>query len=364
MIPIEKLAPADLWQHNVNEGYIEKMEANGLTLARRSAKVAAESHWNEATILGPIVVSHGGLVLARGFNKILTPDMPDFPESRVENWPFDGNYVLTRLYDGVQGLIYRTVMGGMAVVTEHGFGSEATKWANNIYRLHHGAATWPQNFTPVVEVVWDKLPTVTRSLHNGLVLLGLVHIESGWVLGYDDTKNYAIQNGMRMVERLPENENALHMEQRGYCSILNFDAFTPPIMVKIENDQYKKTKELMAQLTQWDIYEQFRKGDLDYHRSFNTQRELPLSWRRWFFMQGQQLRNNYDAKNKEVDNLLASIPAEYQLIGQKIHWLWKQSMQPADYSLPYAKIIGNAQYSDLLWKKLAGEVSKTPYLAK
>jgi hypothetical protein len=359
MVPIEKLAPD--WGTLVDAGYWSRECFNGLSLLQRTSKVELESYWNHETILGPLVLTSGGMVVARGFNKIYSEGMEAFPESNPANWPVDGDFELSRMYDGVLGLWLRDVWGQTHVVAETGLQSPDTKWATEYARRVGRNADWPLRYTPVVEILRSERPSVVIPDGSELRLIGMVDLETGFALPHSALELWARQFGLRCETMLPERQETLDAEPRGYIATLNLDIGVPPIKVKHENEAYLKSKRLMQKFSQHTLWERFHAGDENFHRTIGLDREYPVRWRRWLFVQGKQLHDKFAELDKRIDQILKEVPETLTSNSARMHWLW--SHHSKEFPAAYAKFLKrDTEYRKLLWDKVGQDAEQVPYL--
>lgn len=289
---ISRVCPSteEYFEHR-RKGYIASTcdYYNGLTVFHRTNMVEAMCEWNPYTVLGPLVVNGEGEVIARGFNKILDIKQAGFPEADPKNWP-QADPVITRWYDGWLGLLGRTRSGTPVILAKTGT-TEYSKWATDFYQRNHLTAKWPTDYSPVFEIIHRESERVVHYEASHLVLLGLVHLYTGYEMPYELASEWAKRNNIPMVETLEDEETGAK-EPRGYILTWNLGDNEPSLKVKIANCEYVKMRIFIADTKPTKIWEALRQGS-DFWQRLATDDTLPLRFRLWVAKQKNTVINDY-----------------------------------------------------------------------
>lgn len=359
-VPIEKLIrdPTAYLMYARNGVLARSTNNAGNTLVRRVHM--AKPIWDEATILGPTVLDHQGLVLARGFNKILSPAMPGFPESQPDNWDIDAPVELTRLYDGLMGLVWWNMNKTPMVAAEDGLVSEATAWATYNYQANFRNAAWPEGFTPVVCILWRELRRPIQYSADELVLIGLVQISSGYSMPYEPMMHWGLRNKMKVAQKLPDDDKVLREEARGYVMTWPTEDVTPSIKVKVQFPEYDKARAYMGDMSQWEIWKGMKVDPL-FYRTIAYDRTMPAPFRTWSMKCGKQMSLAADRVKTEAERLIAECPHQPLVSGAAFDWF--TAANAALFPVIYATLKQNPKVAmEAIWKYLEPNMSKVPYL--
>jgi RNA ligase len=167
-----------------------------LFLYSYSRATVREQHWDDVTTrCRGLIVHTDGEVVARPFEKFFNFEDGSRPETMRANLPKTDPVVTDKL-DGSLGILYRygTYVG---IASKGSFTSDHAKWATHFYTENHPFAEWPQNYTPVFEMICEDVQKhVVRYApeDQGLHLLALINNETGEEINRFDLRLWAFSN--------------------------------------------------------------------------------------------------------------------------------------------------------------------------
>jgi uncharacterized protein YdcH (DUF465 family) len=282
--------------------------------------------------------------------------MHDFPETRTENWDIEAEVEITRLYDGMRGIVFQTALGTKMVAAEDGIDSKTSNWATHYYNQNHRGAVWPEGFTPEVCILKQDLNYPIRYPVERLVLVGLVEIRSGRSLSYDALRLWGERNHFPTVERLRDDDVALKDELRGY--MMTWPSYEEPALkIKVQYAAYDQTRTVLADMSQWEIWRGMRMNR-SFYRSWAEDRTLPPHFRRFIFSTGKRLDDSIQRVKEEASRIVAECPHD-PLTGTGFDWMNERSQTL--FPVMYAMLKAPDKADDAIFKYLEPNMCKTPY---
>jgi RNA ligase len=307
--------------------------------------------WNHVTdkCRGLIVDAEGTLV-ARPFEKFWNLDDARHPETLTANLPATPP-VLTRKLDGSLGVGY-PLDGTWHIATRGSFTSDQAVWASR-WLAENSPSIWPAGYTPLFEIVFPENQIVVRYDFAGLVLLALVHIETGEELDYADLLQHGQRNNMRVVESFDRPLAACLEEdvpnEEGYVAAWPRPG-TTPLRVKIKYATYSRLHKLLTQTTSLTIWEMLRDG-LDIGE---VTKDVPAEFRTWIDAIERRLRGEYQAIEDAAQTAFASYPGEKNIADaaqKKEFALWVLANHAPLSGILFA-IVAGKPYDAIIWKQI------------
>jgi len=307
--------------------------------------------WNHVTDkCRGLIVDTEGTVVARPFEKFWNLDDPRHPETLTANLPATPP-VLTRKLDGSLGVGYQ-LEGRWHVATRGSFLSEQAVWASR-WLAQHSPSIWPQGHTPLFEIVFPENQIVVRYDFAGLVLLALVHIETGEEIGYAELPQHGERNNMQVVARFDRPLAACLEEdvpnEEGYVAAWPRPG-TTPLRVKIKYATYSRLHKLLTQTTSLTIWEMLRDG-LDIGE---VTKDVPAEFRAWIDAIERRLRGEYQAIEDAAQSAFASYPGEKNIADaaqKKEFALWVLANHAPLSGILFA-IVAGKPYDAIIWKQI------------
>jgi RNA ligase len=229
--------------------------------------------WDSVTeqCRGLIVDSGTGDVLARPFRKFFNLNTSFRPETHEVNLPSWQPKVLEKL-DGSLGILYHYA-GKPYIATRGSFASDQANWATKWYNEHYhpsdsGLYTdpdWPEGYTPLFEIIYKENRIVVSYEYEGLVLLGLVNIKTGFELSSEETSTWGNRNGLRVATEyqeftLEKCKSFAESNREGFV-LQYWNSKAPiPLRIKIKTEEYVRLHKVITGLNPKGIWEHLMSG--------------------------------------------------------------------------------------------------------
>lgn len=262
-------------EREIEDGYVERRyhRTLPLTLYCYSRSATYEDRWNNVTEqCRGLIVDATGEVVARPFRKFHNLNTTFAPETWLSNLPLKEQPVVLEKLDGSLGIIWR--YGSFSGVASKGsFQSEHAYWASDWYEDNCKNPQWPAGYTPVVEMICQKVQrhVVHYDIPDQLILLALVNNDTGEELSYNEVYFYAGLNGMKTADIFAKSVGDVLLEDRenkeGY--VLSYPRKgLPPLKIKVKHETFLKLQKIVHNATPKSILEALIDGD----------RELIQTW--------------------------------------------------------------------------------------
>ena len=211
-------------------------------------------------------------VIARPFRKFFNLNTSFRPETLEANLPSWKPRVLEKL-DGSLGILFwhqSFARREPHIATRGSFASEQAIWATKWYRAKFGnwpiadSASWPEGYTPLFEIIYDENRIVVNYDFQGLVLLGLVNIETGNELPPEEVATWASKNALRTPQEYIgksisdcQSEKTANIE--GF--VLQYGQQNEyPLRLKIKTEDYVRLHKVITGLNPKGIWEHLSQG--------------------------------------------------------------------------------------------------------
>lgn len=350
---IEQLLDTDLLIEHVKNGYVSRREHPTLPLMiyNYTSQAQAAGLWGDGTIdyCRGLIIDQGGNVIARPFKKFHNLNTPSIPETMEENLP-DIVPEITEKYDGSLGILY-TYDGQTAIATRGSFTSDQAKWATNRYRNHYiMPPKWSKGFTPLFEIIYPENRIVVEYDFSGLVLIGMVNIETGAEMSYHELNKVAKLHGLRCAESV---ETPLSYQNdttnREGCVLTYYLGECPPLKVKVKFEEYVRLHRMVTGMNPRSVWETLS-TDGDLGRFQNT----PAPFKKWLDSWVISLLDSFYEIKSRVDFLYRMAPSLNQFPDRRsykaeVAKYYKENGIPAYASAFFARCDGR-NVDPVIWK--------------
>jgi RNA ligase len=209
-------------------------------------------------------------VIARPFRKFFNLNTGFRPETLEANLPSWKPRVLEKL-DGSLGILFHHGWRNEAYIATRGsFASDQAVWATKWYRDKFGnwpiadSASWPKGYTPLFEIIYNENRIVVNYDYQGLVLLGLVNIDTGAELPPEEVVQWASKNGLRVpleyTKSLEECKSEQGKNMEGFVLQYWNKATSIPLRLKIKTEDYVRLHKVITGLNPKGIWEHLSQG--------------------------------------------------------------------------------------------------------
>lgn len=271
----------------------EKNDPFGFRILNYTAKAQYDNIWDEVTrqCRGLIYDVRNLEVVARPFQKFFNYNDSRHPETHPENLPPYQPFI-TRKYDGSLGIGYKH-NGRWHVATRGSFHSEQAEWATKWLRQQLDA-NFPDGWTPLFEIVYAANKIVVDYDWEGLVLLGMVNIETGQEITPQGLQFISAATGLRCVESFvardyqPDTSDCCISEllkenksnEEGYVLAYHVGDGVP-LRCKIKFSDYCSLHRLLHQTSPLTIWEMLRAGKTLHDDIVPSVASSPEPFREW-----------------------------------------------------------------------------------
>ena len=250
-----------------------------LRILTYSRKVVLEDLWDDVTTkCRGLIVGPDQIIAARPFEKFFNVNTTYRPETYVANLPrmlpigtekLDGSLgILWTLSSNFNWAFDPMVDKYRGIATKGSFHSDHATWATLHYLDHYKYAEWPENYTPIFEIINEQIQH--HIVHYGgpgkLVLTALINNETGEEADYNTCYFWAKRNGMEIVDIFGKTLEEMISEDRsnheGY--VLSYpQPGAPPLKVKIKHANFLTMQHIVHSATPRAILEALENNDQD-----------------------------------------------------------------------------------------------------
>jgi RNA ligase len=264
-----------------------------------------------------------GLVYCTETEKIVALAFPKFwnindtrhPETMEENLPNEIPMLLDKL-DGSLGIMFEWD-GLNHVATRGSFHSDQANWATNWIRTKYPRLKLSPMYTVLSEIIFKENKIVIDYDFEGLVVLGVINIDTGRELSRDDLKPYCRAMGLNLVQEykkslsdaLKENEK----NREGY--VLTYPS--TGIKVKVKFEEYVRLHKILTGLNVHSVWELLRDGKSATIDEWIADARMPETFKAWVFGVRRELCIKFIEINNIAVNAFQSKPILDQFMPYK-----------------------------------------------
>lgn len=319
--------------------------------------------WGDDTIdycRGLIVEQSTNRIISRPFKKFHNLNTASIPETLEEN--LKGAPTITEKLDGSLGILWH-YSGQSGIATRGSFTSPQAKWATEWYSKKEYLWDWPPtlDWTPLFEIIYKENRIVVDYDFEGLVLLGMVKIETGAEMPYEHVKTWADYNHVRCVKQI---ENATLRD------IINLNrpneegfvvTYTDPdslctkesTKVKVKMADYVRLHKVITGFNPRSIWEIMSQGGGAFADIVNAG-EMPEAFIKWLVSWQTKLLSEYTRIEKRAKDVFLMRPDRYMEDSEKDHRkkfseYVRISVDPEYQGLQYALFDGH-DIEPMIWK--------------
>lgn len=260
-------------QEHLQNGIVDVRIHNTLPLQVYcySKKATYDNIWDDVTCKtrGLIVDSNTLEIIARPFEKFFNLNHVGRPETDLVNLLKESRSpIFSEKLDGSMGTFW-SYKNHYGIATKGSFHSEQAEWATKwLQESNKTRSAWPAGFTPVFEIIAQSVQhhVVHYFPHedNRLVLIALVHNETGEELGPEQLRQWASINGVDCVEFSEDLSLFQAMKDRegkeGYIATWYHDGATP-LKVKIKHETFLKLQKIAHHTTPKTVFQALQEDD-------------------------------------------------------------------------------------------------------
>lgn len=276
-------------------GYVSRRQHDRFPLA--ILNYTAQAQYDAALEWGPELNLARGLIfnveteeiVARPFAKFWNFNDERHPETLLQNLPSE-NPIVTDKLDGSLGILY-SWEGQNYVATRGSFHSDQAEWATAWLRRHAPALELPASHTVCCEIIYPENRIVVDYDFRGLVVLSIVHRQTGLELNRGEVRDWSRAVGLDVV---PDFRKTL-----AECAAENIEGregyvLTYPssgLKIKVKFEEYVRLHRMLFGLNPKSIWEMLS-GSPESRVALNrmlADNTLPAGFRDWLIGWTQKL---------------------------------------------------------------------------
>jgi T4 RnlA family RNA ligase len=336
----------------VNEGWLisQVHPTLDLTIYNYSQKTQYEGHWTADTLAARgLVLNSKGKVVARPFGKFFNASevpgqIPDLPFEVYEK--MDGSLGIFFWYSSDDTQKLEPVFASRGSFTSE----QAVKGWELLKKLPYHSLAY--GYTHMFEIIYpENRIVVDYGKKEGLVLLGVIHTNSGRELPYRDIEDH-LGSSFEMVKCYNITENWNHLVTLNEPNREGFVIrFSNGYRVKVKFEEYVRLHRIITQVSTIDIWERLKNNEpLD-----KLIEKVPDEFHTWVKETVRDLVVRYENIERDYRQV-------YTEITSYMHTVDRRQFAEAAKRYPLSGVLFNMldgkNYSDAIWKKIRPEWSK------
>lgn len=263
---LERLFDPDLLAFHLREKNVRQQHHDALPLSvyNYSQRAQYENVWDSCVEqCRGLVVDDSGEVVARPWRKFWNLATGLRPETMPANLPTFSPEITTKL-DGF--LLVLSWYDNQLVFSSRGsFVSAHAKWANDFWKARHDATTLPAGKTCLFEGLCADLRIVVKYPEDSIVLLGVVEIETGRELDYQDRCTVSHVLGCPLAplhhKSIPELEAEMQTSKEGEGYVVSWlYPDRPSLKLKMRAAEYLRLHRLLTECSPRHVWDALRSG--------------------------------------------------------------------------------------------------------
>jgi RNA ligase len=361
MTLLKNILPYDLFKRMLDEGFIRAQVHPlypELLIFNYTEATQFGREWNAATNVcrGLIVRLANGVlngdaeVVARPFNKFHNLNTEYAPETMEANLPGEAPLVTTKL-DGSMGVVY-SYDGLWWVATRGSYDSDQARWATAWYRNGFIEPTWPEDVTPVCEVIYAANRIVVDYDFEGLILLSMIDNATGRELPRSEVEAWAKENDLDVVAKFDKTlaecaaENTANEE--GYVL-----TYSNGVKVKVKFEEYVRLHRILTGLNPKTVWEMLAAGQQDAIDKLRADPKMPEGFVQWLQTVELGLLLKFSEIEREAQAYFAARPESPARKDQALYFV-----QSPHKSVLFAMLDGK-DYAGIIWDRIKPKVLRT-----
>lgn len=337
----------EVYDWYAKEGYLTAYPRGGLTVYNYTARTVYEGNWNYHTLTARgLVLDREGRVVARPWSKFF--NLNERPETQLAALPTETPELADK-FDGSLVIVFRNPeTGTWQACTRGSWDNAQCGWANAW--LERRRDRLDSAFTYLFELVapWNRI--VILYPEETLILLGVIHTESGEDWPYRRVREWGLAQGLDAVRFEARPLESVRLDDRSVVNQEGYVArFDNGFRVKLKYLQYLYLHKLVTGLSVKGIWELLSTGapvDLTL---------VPDEFLGWFEVEKAKLvhrKRELEHRVKELFNETPNLP------DRKSYAAHFARFDPPVRAMLFRMLDGRP-YEDLLWKLVKPEEHRT-----
>ena len=336
-------------EENIEKGYVEKREWEGLTILNYSRSAQYENEWNAATLVcRGLIIDDEWNVVARPFSKFFNLSQHESPTQFLSR-PFEAFEKM----DGSLGIVFRhPETGELRVSTRGSMTSDQALWATE-WIQKNDVLDFDDGVTPLVEIIYpENRIVVNYGDSRELVFLDAIDKATG----YDADLSLVEWNGrsarkfgdVESLEELIEGQGPLVDDGNAEGYVLKFRDGDNTERVKVKLEEYVRLHRIVTGIHSRHIWERLAEG-----RSMDDIIDkVPDEFYDWVRKTQSDLQDSHREIIEENELLFNQVIADLGDNFEQKDFALKVKDLPNKHLL-FSRLAGReAQISEAVWKSL------------
>lgn len=297
-------------RHEVEAGWVNEKTLGDLSLFNYSKECQLAGHWNKITrqCRGLIIDTKTMEIVARPFKKFFNLNENDWSTlDKFPLWDEIEAVEVTDKMDGSLGIITK-YNGELLVATRGSFESDQAGWAHDFIKESWNLDEMTDRHTYLAEIIYpENRVVVDYEGMKDVVLLGIVHTDSGYELPRNEVERHAELLGANLVDMF-ECKGFDHLLDLKQKLDFNTEGWVVHFLrtnqrVKIKTDDYMRLHRLISNLSPLAMWESMVDGKVDpeYLKQIPEEFKAEVQW-----MQ-DTLEEQYDELRHQIDSRMLGI---------------------------------------------------------
>jgi len=329
----------ETYDYYAKEGYLKAIPYGNLTLYNYTDACVRSGNWNYHTMTARgLILAQDGKIVGYPFRKFF--NLGEGEANTLNNLPKE-TPELSEKYDGSMIVAFRNPeTKKWQAVTRGCWDNVQTQFANRWLEVNGHKLSCEYTYLFELVAPWNRI--VVKYAKEDMILIGVVHTESGQDWSYRDVREFALSKGITPVyfETRPIDslklDDPLVVNQEGFVA-----RFSNGFRVKLKYDQYKILHKIVTGLSQKGIWEMLASGGtLDL-------KNVPDEFLGWFNEEKLKFQQAYRKIEKEAREVFDTTPK------------FPDRKSYAENFLKFGKVsavlfamLDNKSYSGQIWKMM------------
>jgi RNA ligase len=339
----------DPFDYYAKEKYLSSVRQGGLTIYKYTSKCDLEGNWNFHTKMARgLILDDSGKIVARPFTKFW--NLNQRPETNANVLPAETPELSDKLDGSLIVTFFNPETGAWQGVTMGSWDNDQTRYANPWLAARRDKLD--PAYTYLFEIVgpWNRI--VVFYPETRMVLIGVVHTESGEDWSYTQVREFGTKAGLETVrfERRPFQEIDFNdpriTNEEGYVA-----RYSNGLRVKLKYAEYFRLHKILTQLSIKGVWELLSTGQ----PTEEVLKNVPDEFRNWFNVERAKILERKKKIEDEAKKVFAGCPI---CSSRKEYAAYFTKFEPPIPGICFRMLDGKP-HDDIAWKCAKPETHET-----
>lgn len=329
----------------VQEGLLDAIPNGPLTIYNYRMECQFSKSWNPQTLAARgLVLDQDGKIIALPMKKFF--NLGEMEHTKLENLPKE-TPELSEKYDGSMIIIFFDPYSNKwRAITRGCWDNVQTQFAYKWLESNTDKLFTDNTYIFELVAPWNRI--VCHYSEEKMILIGIIHTESGEDFSYQRVRSYAKSVGLEAVSVKVKPIDSIDQANPNITNEEGFVArFSNGLRVKIKYEAYKQLHKVMTGLSTIGIWEGLSSG------SKMDMENVPDEFMAWFNEEKLKMQSAF----KNIDLACKGI-----FMARRENWSRKEAAQffmrwPENAGILFRMLDGKP-YEDLIWKQIRPEGKK------